>query len=207
MVRGISPPPGDPTVNRIVEYQRRHEMDGVLVLRHVYIHPPAGAAAVKQRCHQHGDIEMRRHEIGINTQFRRLAVGPAGNVVEAGQPGKLESPAGMPGKRPGLPLHAGTEHDDIRFYLPEYFISQSHSLHRSSGETLQHDIRPGNDFFGDFQSFGFCEIKSDALLAGIPRSEMSAEVRLGAGSPVMARTASSLYLYHLGSVIAEGFYG
>src|SRR4030042_3529835 len=114
-----------------------------LELGGIDIHTLAGTLPVQQRPNKKAYIIGRCNEVGINTEFRRGSVQPTCDMAEAGESRKLESPAGMPGKRPGLTLHTRTQHNYARVQFLDFFISQAQFFDHPAGEVFYHDVSPG----------------------------------------------------------------
>jgi hypothetical protein len=68
---------------------------------------------------------------------------------------------------PCLTLHAGAEHDDIRLYFSEFFITQSHLFYCPARVVFHHNIGQGNEPLGYLYPFGVLEIKGHTELSGV----------------------------------------
>lgn len=58
-----------------------------------------------------------------------------------------------------MSLHAGTQHDDVRIHLLEFFVAESHSVHCPAGKVVGYDISPSNNLLGQFSPLGMGKVK------------------------------------------------
>ena len=115
------------------------------MLRLVNVLPFAGPAPVVKGRYQADGIELRGNKVGQGAEHTGWCpVRPAGDGVKSRECGQDESLSVVPGQRSGMPVHAGTQHDDIRLYFLKIFIVKPPFFHGSGGKAISHDICPGN---------------------------------------------------------------
>ena len=92
----VALPPALLTVHGVVEDGGAEELKGGLDLREVEVLALAGAVAVVQRRHDREHREPRRDHVGVGDGgAARVAVGPSGDVVHAGEGLKQVADAGV----------------------------------------------------------------------------------------------------------------
>src|SRR5262249_45153297 len=101
-------------VRRVVEDRLGKADDSTFDLREVEVLALTRVVAVEERGGQQEGGEAGRERVRDRAEGAdRLAVGPAREMVEAGERRALPSEAGIEPLRPGLAVEAGADHDQV----------------------------------------------------------------------------------------------
>ena len=182
----VAHPRAGVAVHGLVEQEGRQEVQRGLGLGQVDVLAVAGLVLVFQRGQDGRGVVPRRNVVGVRAERAgRVAVGPAGRIVEPGHGrGQIAEPGEM-GVRPGLPHQAGAQHDDVGLDPLERFVIEAPLAHGLGGERLGHHVGPAHQVENDLARLGFGQVEGDRQLARVHVVEQPGTV--GAGLLVVER--------------------
>ena len=140
--------------------------DGGLELRDVDPLPGAAALAVQQRADDRRHRVVARDVVGQrHGRHRGLAVGVAGEVVEAGERGQVGAPRLVVAVRPLAAAVAGHAHvDDVRVHRPHVLVVDPQRVDGRDAEVREEHVALLDDAVEELTALGRLELEADAAL-------------------------------------------
>ena len=171
--RAVPHAPEDLAVGRVGDDRLGEAHDPALHLRQVDVLALAGAAAVEEGRGQQERREARRERVGDRAEGADgLAVGPAGQVIEAGERRALPAEARVVALGARLAVQARADHQQVGALLHQRGVVEPPLRHRAGREVLRHRIGPEREPARDRHPLGAREVERHGELVGVQHREV-----------------------------------